>query len=388
MTLKGIAIWILGFFSFLAGSNVVNAIIMWFNLGPEGTFTPYLLGGLTGTIPVYVYLLVSVLATLAFLGPTSHKVVSDLANTDQINAINEKADSLVAGQQSQEKVLEGVQAKVFLVDESLERTRKEFSKRLSDQGDAIKQSMESGHQAQQKLLQGVEKRMLLLDGSLEGIKKEFSKEIGEQAEAIRDVNANLVDKFGTQLASMKEDVAKQLGKVENALAQHEQRDKKTVKAITKQGDEIAEIKMKLEKLENELARPKPLLTSQSNPEDVKGIGPVKGAELKEIGIANVGELIMADPKILAGKTDSSEKTVEKLQGRAQLSMVPGVKEKDLFLLEEAGITDRKSLAEQDPIELSRKINGIFTVNVEEGKVSEADKPTIEEIGSWVRFAKP
>jgi len=64
-----------------------------------------------------------------------------------------------------------------------------------------------------------------------------------------------------------------------------------------------------------------------------------------------------------------------------------LKEKDLFLLEELDILDRRTLAEQDPIDLSKKMNAIFKVNVAKGKVSEDDKPTIEEIDSWVKFVK-
>jgi hypothetical protein len=370
VSLKGIAIWILGFFSFLAGSNVINAVIMWFNLGPEGTFTP--LGSFTGAIPVYVYFLVSVLVTLAFFGVTAHMVVSELSAGDQIRAINEKANRLQAGQESQDKVLESVQARVFLVDESLERIRKEFSKQIVEQGDAIKRNSEVGHQAQQKILNGVEGRVFLLDESLKGVKKGVS----EQAEVIKGVNTNLVERVSPQLAGVKED-----------LAQFEQREKKTEAAYAKQTDGIKEIKLKLERLEGALVTPKSLLTSQSNVEDVKGIGPGKGAELKEIGITNAGDLIMADPKAVAEKTGSSENTVGKWQGRAQLSMVPGMKDKDLSLLEELDIIDRKSLATQDPIELGKKINAIFKVNLAKGKVSETDKPTIEEIASWVKFVK-
>jgi hypothetical protein len=386
-TLKGIYVWILGFFSVLAISNLVNATIMWFNLGPTGTFTPYLLGGLTGAIPVYVYLLISVLVTLAFLGATSHQVMSELLITEEVNALNEKANRLESGQQTQQKLLEGVQARVFLVDEGLERTRKEFSKGLSEQGEATRkefskglseqgeatrQSLESGQQTQQKMLESVQGRVFLLEESLKGVRKGLS----EQAEVIKGVNMNLLDKLGPQLAE-----------IENAVAKLEQRGNKTVVAITKQRAEIAEINLKMERLETELAKGKPLLTSQSNVEEVKGIGEAKTAELKEIGITNVGDLIMADPKVVAEKMGSSEKTAEKLQGRAQLSMLPGMKEKALFLLEELDIMDRKSLAEQDPIELSKKINAIFKVHVADGKVSEADKPTIEEIDSWVKFVR-
>ena len=383
ITLKGKAIWILGLLAFLAGANVINSVIMWFEIGPEATFTPYLFGSLMGEIPNYVYFLVSLIAFVVFLGATSHKVVDDLSNTDQINAIVENVDRLEAGQQSQQKLLEGVQAKVFLVDEGLERTRKDFSKALAEQGESIAKSLDSGHQAQRKALDSVQGQVFLLDESLKGIKKGLDA----QVDIVKGTNATLVDTFAPQLADMQATLAKQIGETESALAQVKRGEKRTSANMAKQQDQIAEITLKLEQLEGMLATPKPMLTSKSSIEDVKGIGPGKGTELKEMGITNAGELIMADTKVLAGRMGSSEKTVEKLQGRAQLSMVPGLNEKNLLLLEELDVIDRKSLAAQDPIELSKRINAVFKINLDKGKVLESDLPTIEEIDSWIKFAK-
>lgn len=370
--LKGINVWILGFFSLLSGANVVNAVIMWFDRGPIATFTPYLLGGLTGPIPIYVYLLLSLLILWLFLGITVHMAVSELSAKDQIATIDDKANRLEAGQQNQQNVLESMQARVFLVDEGVERTRSELSRGIVDQGKAVRESLEAGQQTQQKSLDGMQGRVFLVEESLRSLKKGLS----EQTEAIRGVDASIVEKVGPQLSDVRE-----------ALAQIEQRDRKTVAAIADQRAEINDIVARLERMENSLVKTRPQLTSQSNVDDVKGIGPGKGTELKEIGITNVGDLIMADPKVVADRMGSTEKTVEKLQGRAQLLMVPGIKDKDLLLLEELGINDRKSLAEQDPIELSKKINAIFKVNVARGKVTEADKPTIEDIDSWVKFVR-
>jgi uncharacterized membrane protein len=383
VTLKGKAIWILGLLAFLAGANVINSVIMWFEIGPEATFTPYLFGSLMGEIPNYVYFLVSLIAFVVFLGATSHKVVDDISNTDQINAIVENVDRLEAGQQSQQKLLEGVQAKVFLVDEGLERTRKDFSKALAEQGESIAKSLDSGHQAQRKALDSIQGQVFLLDESLKGIKKGLDA----QVDIVKGTNATLVDTFAPQLADMQATLAKQIGETESALAQVKRGEKRTSATIAKQQDQIAEITLKLEQLEAMLATPKPMLTSKSSIEDVKGIGPGKGTELKEMGITNAGELIMADTKVLAGRMGSSEKTVEKLQGRAQLSMVPGLNEKNLLLLEELDVIDRKSLAAQDPIELSKRINAVFKINLDKGKVLESDLPTIEEIDSWIKFAK-
>jgi hypothetical protein len=300
--------------------------------------------------------------------------------------INEKATMLQTGLDEHQKTLEVVHTKVAGVDDDLDNlqfkisqveegmahSQKEFSKKLVEQGDKIKQSLESGHETQQKVLDGMQGRVYLLDESLKGVKKGLT----EQAEVIKGVNTNLIDNISPELINVKE-----------SLAKCEQRDKKTAAAITKERNEIAEIKLKLERLEAGLIMPKAMLESQSKVEDVKGIGPNKGAELKEIGISSASDLIMADPKVVAEKMGSSDKTVEKLQGRAQLSMIPGLKEKDLLLLEELDITDRKSLAAQDLIELGKKINAIYKVNLMKGKISETEKPTIEEIDSWIKFVR-
>jgi predicted flap endonuclease-1-like 5' DNA nuclease len=373
-TLQGKAIWILGFFSFLAGLSAIHAIILWANLGPEGIYQPYLIGSLTGGIPVYVYLSIAIIATFVFLGATSIRTVSELSNKDLLNEINAKANTLESGQRLQQKVLESLQARVFLVDESLDSMRKEVAKAFGKQGEEIKQVHAN--------LVG------RFDSKLADAKNGITRQLSEQGEEIKEIQADLVNRFDSKLADVKEGTMRQLVKIENTMARHERRNRKNVKDILKQTGEIADIRLKMEKLESELAKmPKPQLTSQSNIEEVKGIGKNTGNELREMGITNVGELVLTDPAVIAEKTGMSEKMVEKLQGRAQLAMVPGVKNKEMTLLEEVGVTNRKELANQDPLELGRKINGIFKVYVEEGKISEAEKPTIEEVYSWIKFAK-
>jgi hypothetical protein len=373
-TLQGKAIWILGFFSFLSGLNAINAIILLDQLGLEGTFQPYLIDSLTGPIPVYIYLLVSILATFVFLGATSNGIVSELSNKSLLNEINAKVDTLESGQKNQKEFLESLQARVFLVDESIGAFRKEVAKGLGEQGEMIKQ---------------VHTNLVnRFDTKLADAKNGIVRQLSEQGEEIKEIQVDLVNRFDTKLADVKDGIARQLGKIENTMSRHERRNRKNVKAILKQMDEIADIRLKVDKLEDELAKmPKPQLTSQSNSEEVRGIGKNTGNELREMGITNVGELILTDSAVIAEKTGTSEKTVEKLQGRAQLAMVPSVKEKDLILLEEVGITNRKELADQDPLELGRKINGILEDYVEKGKISEAEKPTIEEIYSWIKSAK-
>ena len=201
-------------------------------------------------------------------------------------------------------------------------------------------------------------------------------ELGEQAELMKTMDTNLTKNVNSQLIDVKETVTKL-----------ELADGKTVAAIAKQRDEIVEIRQKLERLEASLVISKSMLNSNTNVEDVKGIGPNKATKLKEVGIISASDFIMADPKVAAQSMGSTEKTVEKLQGRAQLQMIPGIKEKDLLLLEDLDITDRNTLSSQDPIDLGKKINAIFKVNLANGKVAENDRPTIEEVISWIRFTR-
>ncbi len=392
--MKGKSIWILGFFTILSVANVVNSTIMWFGTGPTSTFTPYLIGSLTGPIPVYVYTLISVLVMLAFLGVTSHRLISELSVLDEVRTIQ-------SNQETQQRTLLDVQNKVIEVDEGIDRTSSKLSAEISDQAEAVKKSVEAGDkliektskklsdelssqgesikqtveaadQNQQKLIDALQGRMFLVEESI----ADFKKQLGEQTKLMKNIDTTIAESVNSQLNDVRE-----------SLTKLESRDAKTATAITKQKGEIEEIKQKLESIEASLVAPKAMLNSDSNVEDVKGIGPNKTADLNNIGISSVSDLIMADPKVVATSLGSSDKTAEKLQGRAQLQMIPGIEEKDLLMLEELDITDRKSLSMQDPIELGKKMNAIFKINLANGKVLETDKPTIDKIESWVKYTK-
>ena len=383
--LKGITVWILAFFSLLAGANVINAVIMWFDVvqwGPESLFTPYLLGSLTGPIPVYVYLLISAILALVFLCGLSYKLVSDLSPEDKMRAMSEQMIRLESGQQIQQKTLQDVQDRLYAIDESLERTI-ELTRSQSEQGENVLNSLESGQQANQNALQDLTERICAIDESLR------SGSIGSAEQAIEseEVTASLEDKIAPKIAEIKENIAQQLLEVESSMAQQKQRQTKATKTITKQKTEIAGIQSKLEELERELSQPKPVLTSQNDVKAVRGIGPKTATLLKKLGIKNVGDLLIADAPAVAGKVGTTEKNIEKMQNQAQLLMVPGLSKKHAVLLESVEVTDTKSLAAQDPIELSKKINGIFKAAVEKGKVSKEDKPTIEQLASWIKFVK-
>lgn len=245
--LKGTKIWVPGFFSFLAFANLVNSTIMCYELGALGMFTPFLVGWLTGPIPVYAYFLFSALAAFVFLGATCHMAVSELSVADQVKVIDEKANRLRAGQESQTKVLESVNARMFLADEKVEHTRAELSEIIADQGEAVKRSMKVDHQDQQKTMEGMQEQLSLLKESL----KSLGEGLNDQAEVIKGINENLTVKVDQQLADFKE-----------TLRQLELNNASTTIAMSKQADEITEIKQKLERLEETLVKQKPRKTKK------------------------------------------------------------------------------------------------------------------------------
>jgi predicted flap endonuclease-1-like 5' DNA nuclease len=377
VNLRGKAIWVLGFFSFLSGLNAIVAVVLAIDFGIEATFRPYLIDSLIGGIPVYVYLISSIVATLIFLGGTAAKVVDDLSDEYLLNQIFNKANDLENSLNVQQSLLESLKARVFLVDESLNAARKEVAKGFSEENKEIKQMHTSlGNRIDSKL------------ADLEdGIAAQVGEGVNKQGDLLKQYQANLVKRFDTKLTDVNDAVAKQLATMDESMRKYATRVRRSTKTLMKQTEEIENIKLKLTEVENELAKPKPELTSQSDIEEVRGIGKTTGDELRAIGITNVGELIMTEAAVVAEKTTTSEKVVEKLQGRAQLALVPGVTEKDMILLEEVGIANRKDLANQDAIELGKKINVAFKSCVEEGRLAATEKPTIEEVDSWIKFAK-
>ena len=158
-------------------------------------------------------------------------------------------------------------------------------------------------------------------------------------------------------------------------------------ALKNQSVELEEIKLRLERIEGNMVPIQAKLKTFDNPEDIKGIGPALGKELSGLGITSVGEFLTTDPIIIGEKTRVSQEMAENLQAMAQLMMIPEVDANDAELLIEAGIKSRRELADQDLIQLSRKVGEIAKIYVDQGKISKDEYPTIEEISSWIRLAR-
>jgi predicted flap endonuclease-1-like 5' DNA nuclease len=375
--LRGKAIWILSFFTFLSALNAITAVVLSINLGIQANFQPYLISGLTGPIPVYGYLTVSIVATLIFLAATSSKIVEDLSNIELLNEIYRRIALLQNGQKILKENQEDIKVNQFEINQNINQTKKQIKNNFNEQE-------KQQNQNQEELIKTVEYESTNITTK---IRKNLKDDFTKQEENLSQLQKSLTKKFQSESTYIRLQMETQLQILQNTLKENQKTTKKNIKTITNQKNEIADIKEKITKIEQQSIKPKPQLTSQSNLEKIRGIGPNTNTELKQIGINNIGELILADPKEIAQKTSTTEKMAKKLQGIAQLYMVPGLKEKDIALLEDIGITNQRELASQDPIEMGKKMNKILQEQIESGKIVEQEKPTLEEIHSWIKFAK-
>ncbi len=367
---KGIGVWISGFFVFLAVLNTFNAVMLWTHQGADAIIEPYLVGSIIGEIQVKEYFWLSLSTTLIFLGLTSIIAYSGpTPYKDLLKMISGVEKELEANTKKLESARTGVFAKL-----ELDRmAREELFNTVNTNIDNSKKEMLSLMERQRNAIQKVQKEMLgLLDEQALVIKKDvFSA-----------VNTNL-GKTGKEMLSMLE---KQGKAIQGAMQKVGRLSKKGAVTAEEQKGELADVRVRLERLERELTLPPPKLTSRSSTEEIKGIGPRFGEDLKSIGITNVSELVTTDPTLIAEKTRLTPEMALRLQARAQLLMIPGIDENDADLLEEVGILSRRELASQDPIQLSRMI-GEFIKSNALGIPSAGGKPTIEEVSSWIRLAK-
>lgn len=360
--MQGKTIWVLMFTLFLSVLTAIDAVALSVFFGIENTIPVWLIGG---TVPVYLYLTISIVVTLLLLAATSHQITSQLSNKTLLSDIAEKVAKIDKMQNEQQTLLDALKAQIFLVDEGLNANRNTISEKFAKQEKVMDQS----HNA---LTSKIDEEMILMRNRLG---KQVTDGFNEQTLTLKELQTGLTNEFDNKLKDVTEALNKKIGKAENG------------KTSGNHKDQIANINARLVRLESEMVAPKPLVTGQSDPEKVRGISANIKEELKAMGISTTEQFILTDPKVISTRTMINESLAEKLQGVAQLSMIPSIKDSDLVLLEEVGVRDRQDLATQKPLELARKINGVFSSCVQKGAIAEREKPTIEEMYAWVKNAK-
>lgn len=349
---RGIAIWILGFLTFLAAVNVINAVMLWRLESPYFIINPYLVGNWIGNMQVSTYLWASITATFVFLGLTSIIAYRKLPPDPAIVRMLVKLGGHLA---ATKKMVETTQKDLYdgLENNRIDRQRL-FKKTSTD---------------------------------LENTRQEMLDALAKQKKTIQKVRRDALHVIETNLSSVRKELLSRLEKHAKTVQKIELISRQNAEFIEKQTVDLADMRSKLEKIESGLRLSQPILTSQNDLEEIKGVGSGLGKELRSIGLTSVGELIATDPAIIAEKTRLSLKMVESLQQKALLLMIPGVNEVDVRLLREVGVRSRRDLADQDPILLSRRIEEVAKTYVEKGKISGEEKPTFEEVSSWIKDAR-
>ena len=337
---RGLIVWILGFLTFLAAMNTLYAVMLGVERDAGEPVNPYLIRYVTPDIPLQYYFWGSVVATCALLAVTSIFAFRRLPDRHLFWKID--------------KLEEGIADNA----ETMRSTQRSLLTDLAD-----------GRKAGEELIHKV-------DTSLANTRKETLSRLEKHEKAVQGMSKDVQRTMREMVLRIELEHGKAIEQMSVTLE----------KAVKKQAAQIKAMTKRVEKLEQTL-RPQPKLTSQNKPEAIKGIGRQLGKELKALGITTVADLITADSRTLAKETRATRDMTKHLQTTAQLLMIPGINENHAELLEEAGITTRKDLARQEPISLSKKLQPIVQTYIEQKKLTKRQKPTMEEISSWIKQAK-
>jgi len=352
LTKRGITVWLSAFATFIAILSSFSMAILLINEGTDAIVKPYILGDIFGGLSTESYLWIHITATFILLGITC-VIAYNKQSTDPeiVKMFLNVGGNLAALKKAQE-------TSITQTAEQIEYNRKINQKLFSD-----------------------------TKADLEEANKETLALLTNQKKAVKKMHLDLVSTIEKKMDETGEKLSSDLQKQETAIIEFKRLNEENDAALKKQQAEMKEIKLMLERIEGNIAPNQPNLSSVDNPESIKGIGPSLGKELMGLGITSVGEFLTADPAVIGAKTRVSKETAENLQASAQLMMVPGVDADDAELLMEVGIRSRHELADQDLIQLSRKVDEIAKIYVDQGKISKDKCPTIEEMSSWIRNAR-
>lgn len=250
--------------------------------------------------------------------------------------------------------------------------------------------------------------------------KDFEAKLEAKSEEIKNSTDEALTKLGLKEFQLKESVKtlqKKLGELEMGLKENMESSSKILGAAQKKLLEIErgvskietaqKILPNLEKklqtieiIENDLKNvqdtitrfnfvPGPYLASTDNLDVLEGtiLRPTTVRQLRQSGIEKIEDLLLKNPMEIALAKAMSEGEAKNLQSVIQLLMVPGIQHEDAVLLLKSGVNSKQELALQDTLGLGARVAKTAELYVAEGKIKESEKPTLEEIASWIRLAK-
>jgi predicted flap endonuclease-1-like 5' DNA nuclease len=349
---RGIIVWISAFVTFLAIMASFSMAVLLINEGAGTIVNPYILSAIFGGLTTETYLWISIAGTFALLGLTCILIyMKQPPDPEIVKLLLKVGGNLAALRKAQEASTNEIVERMEY-DKKVNQTF--FSKVTTD---------------------------------LQEKTSEMASVLDTQGRSIKKIRSELVSAVEAKTVETGEKLSADLKKQEAVLNSLKRLNEENATILKTQRAELEEITKQLEQIEGTMVPNQALLKSVDNPEDIKGIGPALGKELRELGITSVGEFLNTDPVVIGEKTRVSNEMAENLQATAQLMMVPGLDDDDAELLIDCGVKSRKQLADQDLITLSRKINDLAKIYIAQQKLSKEKAPTIEEISAWIRMAK-
>ena len=352
MIKRGVIVWLSAFVTFLSIMASFTMVVLLINEGAASIVNPYLISSIFGALSVEIYLLIFITITFLFLGLTC---------------------ILIYRKQPPDPTIVKLLLKVGGNLAALRKAQETSTTEMADQ-------MEYGRKVNQKFFSKV-------SSDLNEDKQEMLALLENQRKAVKKVRSDLISTIETKANETGEKLLADLKKQKAVILGVKHLSEEGATTLKNQRAELEAIKLGLEKIEGNMVPNQAKLKSLDNPEDIKGIGPALGKELRSLGIASVGEFLTTDPVVIGEKTRVSQEMAENLQATAQLMMIPGVDAGDAELLIDSGIKSRKQLADNELIQLSRKVGALAKIYIDQGKISKDEYPTIEEISSWIKMAR-
>ena len=186
---RGVAVWILGFLTFLAGLNALNAVVIWADKGSDFAFKPYLIGDISGEMQAATYFWISVTTTFFILGLTAvaayRRLPPDPKMLDMLARIEENMATNTA-------TLQSVQLGLFQRLEQNKRSLETLSNSVDTNLDNLRREMRSMLKDQEKSIQELRSDLSsAIEAGLKNTRKVMASTTEKQAKATEKVHDEL-----------------------------------------------------------------------------------------------------------------------------------------------------------------------------------------------------
>lgn len=335
---KAFKVWVLTAFTFMSIMSTIYAWILMVVEGPHFMVTIFSIGGSGLQIEVIIYLVAILMATFCFFGALCHVVFKSNDFKEALSQLNQDFEDRL-----DEKCRE------------ISSSTRETLTKLGLKEFRIKQGFKT------------------LQKKAETLESEFRKNLADDIK-----NFELVNK---RLSTIRK-------KIEELQKSHEELTilKKKAVVIKDIDENLQHVRRILEKVGS---APEPYLSSIYKLEVLEGRLLKKGTvkQLRSSGIITLEDLLLKSPLEIASTKAMSENEAKELHSIVQLLMIPGIRYEDAVLLLKSGVNSKNELALQDVLSLGARVSKTADVYVEEGIITKGERPTLEEVASWIRWAK-